>query len=148
MVDGALLLVPPVLVVYLSCRTSMRAAPLLSLALVLGLTNCGDLGVATKIDTGLAGVVLRGPVQPTCQIQVSCDLPFGATFTAQQGGSVIAAFRSDALGHFRVNLLPGTYLIVPGPDAPIISPGDQAKEVVVGSDGLTNVQLDFDTGIR
>jgi hypothetical protein len=61
---------------------------------------------------------------------------------------VIATFRSDAQGHFEVRLPAGTYLIVPGPDAPIISPSGQAKQVVVGSDGLTQVHLEFDTGIR
>jgi hypothetical protein len=45
-------------------------------------------------------------------------------------------------------LAPGTYVVVPGPDAPILSPRAQAKEVVVGSNGLTTLLLHFDTGIR
>jgi hypothetical protein len=126
----------------------MRAAPLLSLAFALGITSCGDLAVTITTDTGLVGVVVRGPVQPVCQPQVSCDAPFGASFTVQQGSRVITTFRSDAQGHFQVHLPAGTYLIVPGPDAPIISPSSQAKQVVVGSEGLTQVQLEFDTGIR
>jgi hypothetical protein len=126
----------------------MRAAPLFSLAFALGLTSCGDLAVTITTDTGLVGIVVRGPVQPVCQPQVSCDAPFGATFTVQQGSRVITSFRSDAQGHFEVHLPPGTYLIIPGPDAPIISPSGQAKQVVVGPEGLTQVQLQFDTGIR
>jgi hypothetical protein len=40
------------------------------------------------------------------------------------------------------------YLVVPGPDAPIISPRSQAKEVAVDANGTTTVLLQFDTGIR
>jgi hypothetical protein len=126
----------------------MRAASLLSLAFALGITGCGDLAITITTDTGLVGIVVRGPVQPVCQPQVPCDAPFGASFTVQQASRVITTFRSDAQGHFQVHLPAGTYLIVPGPDAPIISPSGQAKQVVVGSEGLTQVQLVFDTGIR
>ena len=61
---------------------------------------------------------------------------------------MVAGFRSDAQGHFEVPLARGVYLVVPGSDAPIISPKAQAKEVVVGSNRLTTVLLHFDTGIR
>jgi hypothetical protein len=40
------------------------------------------------------------------------------------------------------------YVVVPGPDAPIMSPRAQAREVVVESNGVTTVVLHFDTGIR
>jgi hypothetical protein len=61
---------------------------------------------------------------------------------------VVAAFRSDSEGRFEVQLAPGTYLVVPGADAPIISPRAQAKDVTVASSGRTTVMLHFDTGIR
>jgi hypothetical protein len=48
-----------------------------------------------------------------------------------------------------VFLDPGAYTVVPGTDAPIISPVQQAKPVTVADNGrLTVVQLTFDTGIR
>jgi hypothetical protein len=125
----------------------MRAAPLLSLACALGITGCADVAVTITTDTGLVGIVVRGPVEPVCQPQVPCDAPFAASFTVQQGTRLIATFRSDAQGHFEVHLPAGTYLVVPGRDAAIISPSGQAKQVVVGSDGLTQVRLEFDTGI-
>jgi hypothetical protein len=96
----------------------------------------------------LAGIVVRGPVQPVCQVDVLCDAPFSAGFTVQEGSRVVASFRSDSQGHFEVPLARGTYAVVPDPDAPIILPKTQAKEVVVGPGGLTNVVLHFDTGIR
>jgi hypothetical protein len=61
---------------------------------------------------------------------------------------VIATFHSDSQGRFEVRVPQGTYVVVPAPDAPIISPQAQAKEVVVGSSGLTTVMLFFDTGLR
>jgi hypothetical protein len=40
------------------------------------------------------------------------------------------------------------YTVVPDADAPVMSPGVQSKDVVVGSAGTTTVLLHFDTGIR
>jgi hypothetical protein len=77
-----------------------------------------------------------------------CDEPFGATFTVRQDGRTVTTFHSDANGHFESRLAPGRYVIVPAPDAPIISPSSQVKQVEVGASGLTTVVLNFDTGIR
>jgi hypothetical protein len=100
------------------------------------------------VDTGIVGTVLRGPVQPACMVGVSCDAPFAAMFWVYAGSQQVASFQSDAQGRFDVSLVPGSYLVVPGPDAPVISPSSQAKRVTVGPVGLTTVQLLFDTGIR
>jgi hypothetical protein len=126
----------------------MRITSLICAALVLSAAGCGANGVADPPSTGLTGTVVRGPIMPVCQVQVPCDAPFSADFNVQAQGRVVAAFSSDSLGHFEVHLQPGAYLIVPGPDAPIMSPSSQAKPVTVGPVGLTTVQLEFDTGIR
>jgi hypothetical protein len=91
---------------------------------------------------------MRGPIQPVCQITAPCEAPFSAGFTAQQGGRVVASFRSDSQGHFEVQLAAGNYVVVPDADAPMMSPKTQAKDVVVGAGGPTTVVLHFDTGIR
>src|SRR3954465_15992220 len=91
---------------------------------------------AGNISTGLTGVVLRGPVMPVCQVNVPCDAPFSASFTVQQSTVVVGRFHSDDQGHFEVRLPPGTYRIIPGPDAPIISPGSQEQQVGVRPDPL------------
>ena len=127
-------------------RLRQPIASLFVLALSCGAAGCG--APAAPSGTTLVGTVMRGPVQPVCQIAVPCDAPFSAGFTAEQGGRVVAAFRSDSQGHFEVKLAAGEYMVVPGPDAPIISPKAQAKDVVVGSTGPTTVLLHFDTGIR
>jgi hypothetical protein len=122
------------------------SAAVFALALVCWTAGCG--APTAPSDTGLVGTVMRGPVQPVCQADVACDAPFSASFTVQQGDRVAATFRSDAQGHFDVRVAPGMYVVIASPDAPIISPRTQTKEVIVGSTGLTTVLLHFDTGIR
>lgn len=111
------------------------------------LTAC-DQPVSPTLTTGLTGIVVRGPITPVCQIQASCDAPFSATFSVEQDARRITQFRSDADGHFTVMLPAGIYRIVPDADAPIIAPQSQAKAAKVQPVGLTEVRLDFDTGIR
>jgi hypothetical protein len=124
----------------------MRTTSLFIVALSCWTAGCG--APTAPGDSALAGTVVRGPVQPVCRVDVPCDAPFSASFTVQQGDRVVATFRSDSQGHFEVRLAGGVYVVVPGPDAPIMLPRAQAKEVVVGSSGLTTVLLQFDTGIR
>jgi hypothetical protein len=116
------------------------------LAAVLLTASCGSPTAPT--NTGLAGTVYRGPVAPVCVLSQPCEAPFKAGFTVQRGTTRIATFQSDEQGHFEVRLSPGSYVIVPDADAPIISPKSQTKDVTAGATGLTMVDLHFDTGIR
>jgi len=95
--------------------------------------------------TGLEGTARRGPIQPVCREGESCDAPLQAAFTLQQHNRIVARFASDSTGRFLVYTAPGTYVVVP--DQPI-GIGGQTPEVTVGADGLTHVDLTFDTGIR
>jgi hypothetical protein len=76
-----------------------------------------------------------------------CVAPFTARFDVRQGNKVVASFQSDAQGHFRVALAPGTYIVVPDGSAGALA-RSQAKEVTVGPTGFTHVELEFDTGIQ
>jgi hypothetical protein len=124
----------------------MRWSPVV-VALVVGAGACGSQPLSS-VTTGLTGTVVRGPVAPACQSGAPCDAPFSAGFTVLRSARPVTAFRSDDQGQFTVHLAPGSYTVVPGPDAPILSPPSQAKEVIVGPSGLTAVRLEFDTGIR
>jgi hypothetical protein len=124
----------------------MRRGCLLLVIAAVTVARCGS--PASPSNTGLSGQVRRGPVTPVCQLGVPCDEPFSATFTVRQGDRTVATFRSDGQGRFETRIPPGAYLVVPAPDAPIISPASQAKQVEVAASGLTNVVLQFDTGIR
>ena len=104
---------------------------------------------APSPSTGLTGVVVRGPVTPVCRVDVPCDAPFSATFNVERSGRRVTQFQSDSAGQFTVFLAPGTYMVVPNSDAPVISPSSQMKSVTVADNGmLTVVHLSFDTGIR
>lgn len=118
-----------------------------SLILALGCSN-GPTTAGTGQAPGLEGQVLHGPVTPTCVPDQPCDLPFAATFHVQQGGIERARFTSDTLGRFALALAPGSYRIIPDEAAPILNPLSQAKDVTVGTTGVTRVRLEFDTGIR
>jgi hypothetical protein len=128
--------------------TAMRVRRLLLAGVAVVAASCAGPAGPGSLDTGLAGIVMRGPVQPVCMVGVSCDAPFAATFGVYAGGEQVATFQSDAQGRFDVPLAPGVYLVVPGPGAPVIFPSSQARQVTVGPVGLTTVQLLFDTGIR
>ena len=128
----------------------MRIPARLSALALLGAvaTACNQPPAPTP-DTGLTGVVVRGPITPgPCVIDRPCDAPFSAAFDVYENTRRVAGFRSDANGRFTVMLAAGTYRIIPAADAPIIHPSTQAKTVDVLPVGLTQVSLDFDTGLR
>ena len=123
-------------------------ASTLIIAVALAALSCSNDASTATLTTGLTGTVTRGPITPVCMVDVPCDAPFAAHFTVRLGSHTVAAFQSDSVGHFEVRLAPGSYIVVPGSDALIISPSVQSKSVTVGLVGLTVVNLDFDTGIR
>jgi hypothetical protein len=118
--------------------------------LALAASACdGDFTLVVGDGTVLIGLVTRGPTEPVCQPSVPCEAPFAAGFTVTRNGIPVASFRSGADGRFRVPLpAGGTYRVVPGPDAPLLAPGSQAREVVVQAGQVNEVELQFDTGIR
>jgi hypothetical protein len=125
----------------------MRIAAFRLLPLMLSVAGCGS-PTAPTTSTGLAGTVYRGPVAPVCAVSQPCEAPFKAGFTVQRGGTRVATFQSDDQGHYEVRVPPATYTIVPDAGAPIMIATSQAREVTVGPDGLTMIDLHFDTGIR
>ena len=102
-------------------------------------------GAGGLAKTGLEGTARRGPIQPVCRADEPCDAPLQARFSLQQDDRVVARFASDSAGHFLVYAAAGTYFVVPNEP---IGLGLQTPEVVVGADGLTHVDLTFDTGVR
>lgn len=119
------------------------------LALLLAAGACSGTSSAglqsDRNETGLEGTVRRGPIEPVCREGQPCDAPVAADFTLQRNGRVVTRFASDAAGHFLVYVSPGTYQVVPDQ---MVGIGVQALEVVVQPEGLTHVDLMFDTGIR
>ena len=131
-----------------SMAPDLRFRGLLLIALALGCTNqpSGTL-LAQNQGTGLEGMVRLGPIQPVCRVGEPCDAPLRAAFQVWQQQRLVTGFQSDSTGHYRVLLAPGVYTVVADSGAPIWPPR-QARDVTVGSVGLTHLDLAFDTGIR
>ena len=131
----------------------MRAAFAATIALASLLACSQGVDVTTLLNvrgdgtTGLVGTVRRGPITPVCQVGVPCDAPFSAGFEVLLGQIAVARFQSDSAGRYQVLLAPGTYVVVPDSSAPIFPKG-QTRQVNVGPVGLTQLDLEFDTGIR
>lgn len=123
----------------------------LAVAALLGCSGTEDVAALLNFrgdgTTGLVGTVRRGPITPVCQVGVPCDAPFSAGFEVLLGQIAVTRFQSDSAGRYQVLLAPGTYVVVPDPNAPIFPKG-QTRQVTVGPVGMTPLDLEFDTGIR
>lgn len=99
-------------------------------------------------SAGIQGQVLRGPITPVCRENEPCEAPFSAEFIVLKDAREVKRFQSDKQGEFVVALAPGIYTIVPDSTAPLITPQIQQKTLEVQPQGMTQVTLHFDTGIR
>lgn len=100
-----------------------------------------------SVSTGIEGRAYREPTRPVCQVDQPCNVPFSGGFEVWQGERVVARFQSDSAGHFLVRLAPGTYRVVPDASAPLLI-RTQGQQVTVKPSGLTQVEFNFDSGIR
>lgn len=130
----------------LSIGLRATAVPVALVMVLAPLGGCSSDGA--PLETGLSGVVMRGPITPVCIDSEPCDAPFAATFVVSRNGRDVTSFRTANDGRFEVLLAPGAYRVTPSADAPIISPTTQVQDVAVGPSGLTTDTLYFDTGIR
>jgi hypothetical protein len=118
--------------------------------------GCSEIGI--DLDTppppsGITGTVLLGP---TCPVEsspgahdpVPCLTPYAATLVVlDDEGVKVATVTSGADGKFQVNLAPGDYVVTPesGTDTyPIAQP----QSVTVATGVYTEIQVNYDTGIR
>jgi hypothetical protein len=130
----------------------------LVLALLAGvlLVGCGEIGI--NLDTppppsGIKGTVLLGP---TCPVVASpavgtpdpCLTPYAATLVVLDNEGVkVATVTSGADGTFKIDLPAGDYVVTPdsGSDTyPIAQP----QSVTVATGIYTDIQVNYDTGIR
>jgi hypothetical protein len=106
----------------------------------------------TKGPTGIVGTAVAGP---TCPVQRENDpncaprpVANAIVVVRTPDGQEVARTQTDATGGFRVPVPPGTYTVEgvqQGGGFPI---APAPKSVTVVANSLSNVQLNFDTGIR
>jgi hypothetical protein len=118
---------------------------ILIISLLFSFYNCEN----QEITTGLEGHVYRSPVNPV-EIEGQINYaPFSALFHVYNiDENRIESFTSSTDGSFKVMLLPGNYIIIPDKTAPLMGAQFQIKEVKIVAIGITNLDLNFDTGIR
>ena len=120
------------------------------------LIGCSEIGI--NLDTpppasGIKGTVLLGP---TCPVEsspgandpVPCVTSYAATLVVlDDEGVKVATITTGDDGKFQVDLAPGDYVVTPenGTDTyPIAQP----QSVTVASGVYTDIEVNYDTGIR
>jgi hypothetical protein len=113
------------------------------LAAVTLLTACGGSS-AGGADSGIRGLARLGPACPVEPCSVS-EPPYTGSFVVRKEGAVVAKVETDGQGRFELRLGPGQYVLESeSVGLPLLKPVD----VTVQAHEFTDVELDFDTGIR
>jgi hypothetical protein len=115
--------------------------------LILVLATC-SIYSPTPRGSGIEGQVLIGPMCPVMQPGQACpDGPYQATLTVNSSNGVrIAQVKADAQGHFKVQLVPGNYVLHPEGADGAASAGDQAFAVETGH--FTQLTVHYDNSLR
>lgn len=127
-----------------------RATSAAFMLVLVALSGCAgsSLALGPGAPQGIEGQVLLGPMCPVQQVGNPCpDQPYQAWIDVRDsGGGLVTRVQSDTAGHFKVGLVPGTYILHPESGNPLPRASDQQVEVVAGA--YTSVTISFDTGIR
>ena len=129
-------------------------APFVFAVLLIGLLAAGwscDDGDTRyfPLDSGIKGTVTIGPMCPVVQENSPCpDEPYQADIVIEDSrGDEVLSFESGEDGAFRVDLAPGTYVLIPQPgESGLPFAEEQQIEVVTGA--YTPVEVQYDSGIR
>jgi hypothetical protein len=96
--------------------------------------------------SGLYGVVMRGPITPVCVAEQPCSKPaVGVTLSFIRGARVKSVI-TNALGRYRVALVPGTYAVRTGSGI-TIGRGLEPRTAIVPA-AWKRQGFSIDTGIR
>jgi hypothetical protein len=122
----------------------MRILYLTAAALLLaGCGGGGGSGTTTgRLDSGVRGQVLRGPMCPVVTVDNPCpDEPYATDVRIlTSAGEQVAATHSGADGLFVVSLAPGHYVLMTDQGSPV--------DLVVKPHAFAQATVEYDTGIR
>lgn len=129
------------------CVLEMRvgALTLAALAAAAAAAGAGAAG-SVGLDSGLQGVVTRGPTTPVCR-EDPCEEPAaGVVLRFSRNGVVVARAKTGAGGGYTVRLRPGPYAVGTLPSRP----GMQLlpRRVWVPAGRPARVDFHLDTGIQ
>ncbi len=102
---------------------------------------------ASGRGSGLRGVVLRGPTQPVCRENDSCEAPArGLVLRFVRDGVVKAEVKTSRTGNYSVRLRPGRYAVKTAARRPGMGLTPQVVRVPKGR--IARVDFHLDTGIQ
>jgi hypothetical protein len=110
-------------------------------ASAVSLAGCGG-GLDAADDSGIAGLVMRGPLCPVQTADNPCpDEPYATDVRVLSGsGKVLQTVRSGADGRFVVRIAPGHYILTTEAGSPL--------DVIVHPHSFAQAVVEYDTGIR
>jgi hypothetical protein len=107
-------------------------------------TGAADTGIGGRATAGPVCPVERNPPDPSCAPRPVV----GATIVIRNGsGAQVAVAISNADGGYFVSLPAGSYVVDPQPVQGLLGTAPQ-QPATVTSGSITDIQLDYDTGIR
>lgn len=128
----------------------------LAIVIILALGGAFILNLSQRQEvtsaTGLTGTTYIGPVCPTQKIERpdECStkpISIEVVIKSSDGKNEVARFTSDSEGKYRVNLVPGTYLLTQDPSKST-PPTMLEKSVTIEEGKFTAADIFFDSGIR
>jgi hypothetical protein len=124
---------------------------IVSIMVALAMAACGTPAAPPiPSGTGIQGVVQSGPTCPVERINSPCPPhPLAATIVVRDAaGHEVARTHSGADGHFKVDVAPGTYTVVGLSIGSSMLPRPIPTTATVTSGSYTNVNVEYDSGIR
>jgi hypothetical protein len=121
---------------------------IVSFALALTMAACGT--PAAQPGTGIQGTVQAGPTCPVERIESPCPPhPLAATVVVRDAnGAEVTRFHSGADGRFKVDLAPGSYVVVGLNIGTSLLPRPIPTSVTVTPGSYTSINVEYDSGIR
>ena len=118
--------------------------------ILLALVSTGCSSNTTSSDSGIVGQVFLGPTCPVETPGIDCaDKPYRATLTVLTSSNKrVTSFETDQDGNFRINLLPGDYVLHPEMPPGQLLPFATDQAFIVQTGHFTILEVDYDTGIR
>jgi hypothetical protein len=124
----------------------MRVAAVTLAALAVGSTLAGA-ATTPRPNSGLRGVVMRGPTKPVCEDPEPCEEPaVGVVLHFSQDGRVVARVRTVRGGRYSVRLRRGRYAVTTRIRRP--GSGLTPRTVRVPRGRIARVDFHLDTGIQ
>jgi hypothetical protein len=122
-----------------------------SITLTIALAACGvQAAPPAPSGTGIQGVVQSGPTCPVERINSPCPPhPLAATVVVRDAaGHEVARTHSGADGLFKVDVAPGTYMIVGLNIGSTMLPRPIPTTATVTSGSYVTINVEYDSGIR